>query len=370
MALKGDQGQPTAPNVPGAAMKSILPEVQRKEERKSRRRRAGAGAAEGGDSGVRTRGQKQTGQGGKELAGASEARQATGHQEGKGGIGAGQGRQWPQLPHSVKQPPGSPPHVSAAVRPEEEREARRQQTARYEALAHMERQRRRHQAPRSGPATIYQRDMGFREGTVGAPGWAGEDRRGARQLIQWRRAERVEADRAEQQSSGVAPRPAGGGGESGSQRSGEAEAVQGRGAGREEQWDRHSGQGARGIGKGQGGLPGKGQGKARYRGAGSRGQGKAGRTGKGHGKVGGLGCMGTPVFRPKGMGWWGGVVPPAISPFPPPPYPAVGMVYPPPTGVPGCVVASACAAAPAGRQGGVGSTEGGRERSTEGHVRG
>ena len=30
----------------------------------------------------------------------------------------------------------------------------------------------------------------------------------------------------------------------------------------------------------------------------------------------------------------GGVVPPAIPPFPPPPYPAAGMVYPPPPAYP------------------------------------
>ena len=66
------------------------------------------------------------------------ARRARGHQEGKGGKGGGQGRQWPQFKHSFRQPPpGSPPQVSAAVRAEEEREARRQQAARYEALAHL-----------------------------------------------------------------------------------------------------------------------------------------------------------------------------------------------------------------------------------------
>ena len=35
------------------------------------------------------------------------------------------------------------------------------------------------------------------------------------------------------------------------------------------------------------------------------------------------------------MGWWGGVVPPAIPPFPPPRYPASGNVYPPPPAYPG-----------------------------------
>ena len=36
MPLEGGQGQPTAPNVPAAAMKSILPEARTKEEGKSR----------------------------------------------------------------------------------------------------------------------------------------------------------------------------------------------------------------------------------------------------------------------------------------------------------------------------------------------
>ena len=43
MAVEGGQGQPRAPNVPAAAMKSILPEVLRKEEVKGRRGRAGKG---------------------------------------------------------------------------------------------------------------------------------------------------------------------------------------------------------------------------------------------------------------------------------------------------------------------------------------
>ena len=165
MALEGGPGQPEAPNVPAAAMKSILPEVRRKEEGKSRRGRAEAGAAESGDSGVRTGGQARTGKGGKGQAGASGAPHATGQQEGKGGKGGGQGRQWPQPQRSLKQPPpGSPPQVSAAMRAEEEREQRHRQAARYEALAHMERQRGRHQTPEPAPHTIYRREMGSGRG--------------------------------------------------------------------------------------------------------------------------------------------------------------------------------------------------------------
>ena len=174
MAVEGGPGQPTAPNVPAAAMKSILLEVRRKDEDKGRRGQPAAGAAESGDSSVRTEGRGRTGKGGKGQAGTSVDRHVTGHQEGKGGKGGGQGRQWPQPQRSFKQPPpGSPPQVSAAVRAKEEREARRQQAARYEALAHMERERRRHQPPEPGPDTIYRLEMGS--------GRAGSERQGGQE---------------------------------------------------------------------------------------------------------------------------------------------------------------------------------------------
>ena len=88
MAVEGGQRQPTAPNVPAATMKSILPEVRRKEEGKGRRGRTEAGAAEGGDSGVRTGGQGQTGKGGKGPGGGVRAQaggRAQGRERGKGG---------------------------------------------------------------------------------------------------------------------------------------------------------------------------------------------------------------------------------------------------------------------------------------------
>ena len=46
MAVEGGPGQPSAPNVPAAAMKSIPPEVRRQEEGKGGRRQLEAGAAE------------------------------------------------------------------------------------------------------------------------------------------------------------------------------------------------------------------------------------------------------------------------------------------------------------------------------------
>ena len=323
-------------------MKSILPEVRTKEEGKSRRGRVEAGAAESGDSGVRTGGQGRTGKGGKGQAGASGARHATGHQEGKGRKGGGQGQQWPQPQCSFKQPPpGSPPQVSAVVRAEEESEARRQQAARYEALADMERQRRRHQPPEPGPDTTYRLEMGSGRGRSERQG--GQEGSGGVHSGQPSGGLQRGEGLAGQSSAAAAGRHGQreGGHESGSGRSGQAgSVVQGRDAGLEEGGKRrHSGHGAQGKGAGQEGLQGRGQGRAGPQGAGSKGHGKAGRTGKRPGKAGGRGYMGSPVFPGKGLGWWGGVVPPAIPPvippFPPPPYPVMGMVYPPPPAHPG-----------------------------------
>ena len=282
MAVEGGPGQPSAPNVPAAAMKSILPEVRRQEEGKGGRGQLEAGAAGSGDSSVSTGRRGRTGKGRKGQAGTTGAVQAKGHLAGKGGKGSGQGRQWPQPQRSFRQPPPrSPPGVSAAVRAEEEREARRQQAARYEALAHVEHQRRRRQPPGQGPDTIYQLEM--------EPGRTG-----------------MRGGQAEQSSA----------------------AVQGSGAEQVE-----AGRGKQGKGAGQQGLQGKGQGGAALHGVGGKGRGAMGRQGKGQGKGGGLGYMGSPVFPGTGWGWWGGVVPPAVPPivppFPPPPYPAMGMMYPP-----------------------------------------
>ena len=146
-----------------------------------------------------------------------------------------------------------------------------QQAARYEALAHVEHQRRRRQPPEQGPDTIYQLEM--------EPGRTG-----------------MRGGQAQQSSA----------------------AVQGSGAGQVE---------------GGKGNQGKGQERAGLHGVGGKGRGAMGRQGKGQGKESGHGYVGSPVFPGKGLGWWGDVVPPAVppivQPFPPPPYPAMGMVYPP-----------------------------------------
>ena len=69
------------------------------------------------------------------------------------------------------------PHRSAAGRAEEEREARRQQAAQYQALADMEHQRSRHQPPEPGPDTIYRLEMGSgRAGSVRQGGQEGRER--------------------------------------------------------------------------------------------------------------------------------------------------------------------------------------------------
>ena len=154
---------------------------------------------------------------------------------------------------------------------EEEREVRRQQAARYEALAHVEHQRRRRQPPEQGPDTIYPLEM--------EPGATG---------MRWGQAEQSSA------------------------------AVQGSGAGQVE-----GGKGKQGKGARQQGLQGKGQGRAGLHGVGGKGRGAMGRQGKGQGKGSGLGYMGSPLFPGTGLGCWGGVVPPAVPPivppFPPPP---------------------------------------------------
>ena len=121
---------------------------------------------------------------------------------------------------------------------------RRQQAARYEALAHVEHQRCRRQPPEQGLDTIYQLEM--------EPGRTG-----------------MSGGQAEQSSA----------------------AVQGSGAGQVE-----GGKGKQGKGARQQGLQGKGQGRAGLHGVGAKGHGAMGRQGKGQGKESGHGYMGSPVF--------------------------------------------------------------------------
>ena len=251
MTVEGGPGQPSTPNVPAAAMKSILPEVRRQDEGKGGPGQLEAGAAGSGDSSVSTGGRGRTGMGGKGQAGTSGAVHAKGHLAGKGGKGSGRGRQWPQPQRSFRQPrPRLSPGVSAAVRAEEEREARRQRAARYEALAHVEHQRRRRQPPEQGPDTIYQLEM--EPGRTGMRGGQAEQSSGA---VQGSGAEQVEAGRGKQRK-----------------------------------------------GAGQQGLQGKGQGRAGLHGVGGKGRGAIGRQGKGQWKGGGLGYIGSPVFPGTGLG--------------------------------------------------------------------
>ena len=88
MAVEGGPGQPSAPNVPAAAMKSILPEVRRQEEGKGGRGQLEAGAAGSGDSSVSTRGRGRTGKGGKGKAETMGAVHVKGQLAGRGGKGS------------------------------------------------------------------------------------------------------------------------------------------------------------------------------------------------------------------------------------------------------------------------------------------
>ena len=284
MAVEGAPGQLTAPNVPAAAMKSILPEVRRQEEGKAGRGRPAAGAPGRGDSSVRTTGRGRTGKGGKGQAGTSGAEQEKEHQAGKGGKESGRGRQWPQPQPSFRQSPaGSPPQVGAAVRAEEEREAGRQQAARYKALAHVERQSRRHQPPEPGPDTIYWLEM--ESGRTGSGCQRGLDGLGGEHSGQPSGRVRREGEHAEQGSAAVEGHRGQreGGQESGGHRSGHTgSAVQGRGAKQVEGGKgKHRGHGTQGEGAGRGGLQGKGRGQTGLHGLGSRGNGTAGQKGKG-----------------------------------------------------------------------------------------
>ena len=322
MAVEGGRGLPSAPNVPAAAMKSILPEVRRQEEGKGGRGQLEAGAAGSGDSSVSAGGRGRTGKGGKGQAGTSGAAHTKGHLAGKGGKGSGRGRQWAQPQRSFRQsPPRLPPRVSAAVRAEEEREVRRQQAARYEALAHVEHQRCHRQPPEQGPDTIYQLEM--------EPGRTG-----------------MRGGQAEQSSA----------------------AVRGSGAGQVE-----GGKGKQGKGARQQGLQGKGQGRAGLNGVGGQGRGAMGRQGKEQGKGSGLGLAG--VSR-DGIGMVGRCNPasrpttrPTISAAT---IPGDGDDVPAPAGVPGHAARGANAAAPAGRWDSVGGAgrEGRRAQEGVGEVRG
>ena len=156
IVVEGGQGQPLAPNVPAAAMKSILPECGGRRRAgvggdRQERERQRAGTAEHAQEGGRRVARDRKGRRGCQGPGMRHGR----GMEGKGG--KGQGRQWPQPQHLFKQqPPGSPPQVSAAVRAEQEREAaaRRRRGSRrwrtWSASAVAARPRSRGQTPSTG----------------------------------------------------------------------------------------------------------------------------------------------------------------------------------------------------------------------------
>ena len=161
-AVAGGHRQPAAPNVPAAAMVSILPEVQ------------GKGKGKGGKG--------HQGAGGKGQAGGQGAGRAVGHTGRAGARGGRQGQQWAQPQQLFRQgpPKGSPPGVWAALGAEEEREPRRQQMERCEALVLWEHQLRR-QHPPSPPEqrTIY--ELRMEDGRRGTEEERGREGAGKRQ---------------------------------------------------------------------------------------------------------------------------------------------------------------------------------------------
>ena len=181
---------------------------------------------------------------------------------------------------------------------------RRQQAARYEALAHVECQRRRRQPPEQGPDTIYRWEM--EPGRTGSGRQGGQEGLGGERSGQPSGGMRREIGQAEQ-SSAAAEGHRGqrvGEQERGSQRSGHTgSAVRGEGAGQVEGGKgKQSGHGTQGKGAGQEGLQGKGHGKAGLHRVGGKEHGATGRQGKGQGKENGHGYVGSPVFPGKGLG--------------------------------------------------------------------
>ena len=279
MAVEGGPGQPSAPNVMAAAMKSILPEVRRQEQGKGSRGQLEAGAAGSGEKQRKCRRERADGQG-RERAGRDVGGCARKGTPGRKGVK----REWmgatvaaaPTLVQAVAAEvaptgqcgrkggggEGGAPPAGGAVRGAGARAA--------PALS----------PPAPGAGTGHHlpvRDGAGEDGDEGGAGGA-EQRSGAGQWCgtgrrrQGQAGERSEATRATGEETG------------------------------------------------EGGTP-------RSRRQGTRGDG-ATRQGAGEGEwpwVHGL----AGVHRE----WWGGVVPPAVPPivppFPPPPYPAMGMVYPP-----------------------------------------
>ena len=175
----------------------------------------------------------------------------------------------------------------------------RQQAARYEALAHVERQRCRRQPPEQGPDTIYRLEM--EPGRTGSGHQGGLEGSGGERGGQPSDGMRREVGQAEQ-SSAAADGHRGqreGEQEGGSQRSGHTgSAVQGKGAGQVEGGKgQQSEHGTQGKAARQEGLQGKGHGKAGLHRIGGKGHGATGPQGKGQGKEGGHGYTGSPVSQ-------------------------------------------------------------------------
>ena len=182
-----------------------------KKEGKSWRGRAEAGAAESGDSGLRTGGQGRTGKGGKRAGGGVRGQacdRAPGGERGKRGRTGATVATAPTLVQTAAARVAPTGQCGAAGGGGEGGTPPADGVVRGAGA---------HGAPAPSPPSPgagarhhLPAGDGVRERKVGAPGWTGGVGRGAQRATQWWAAERGRAGRTEQRSSDGAPRPAGG----------------------------------------------------------------------------------------------------------------------------------------------------------------
>ena len=198
---------------------------------------------------------------------------------------------------------------------------------------------------------------GVREGKVGAPGWAGGDRRAGQQPVQRRIAERGRAGSAEQRSSGGAPRPAGGRAREWepAKRTGRSGTGQGYGARRKQQ-EQAQWTGCTRDRSGARGAPGKGTREGRTEGNRQQGARESRASGQRAGEDRWPWVYGVTHIPREGNGMVGGCRPACHPTVSATTLPCGRDGVPIPNGVPGCAIASVHAVAPASRRRGVGST--------------
>ena len=233
-------------------------------------------------------------------------------------------------------------------------------------------------SPRAGARHHLPAGDGVREGKVGVPGWTGGVRRGAQWITQWWAAERGRAGRTEQRSSDGAPRPAGGGArewEPAKWAGRQPVAGQGCRARRRRQEQAQLARCARER-RGTRGAPGKGTREGRTPRSRQQGARESGASGQRAGEGGWPWVHGVTGISREGIGLVGRCCPashaasdPTISATT---LPCGGDGVPTPSSIPGRAIASARAAAPAGRWDNVGGAgrEGRRAQKDMGEDRG